>query len=80
MTGEAMVLSAERVGCLSTVSIIIDKSLYPSFIWTSTGFLMEIIILKQILLGLKRATVGSTRKCIERSNDQAHLLLWSAAE
>jgi hypothetical protein len=33
---------------------------------------MEIIILKERLLGLKRATAGSTdRKCIERSNDQA---------
>jgi len=39
---------------------------------------MEIIILKKMLPGLKRATVGSTDcKCIERSNDQAHLPLRS---
>ncbi len=73
--------SAERVGSLPTVSIIINKSLYSSFIWTSTGFLMEILILKEILLGLKRATAGTTdRKCIERSNDQTHLPLRSVAE
>ena len=54
----------------------INKSLYPSFIWTSTGFLIEIIILKEILLGLMRAIVDCTDpKCIERSNDQAHLRL-----
>jgi hypothetical protein len=37
---------------------------------------MEIILLKELLLGLKRETVDtSDRKCIERSNDQAHLPL-----
>jgi hypothetical protein len=37
---------------------------------------MEIILLKEILLGLKRATLDTTdRQCIERSNDQAHLPL-----
>ena len=49
-----------------------------SFTWKSTGFLVEIIILKEILLGLKRETVGSTdREGIERPNDQVHLQLWS---
>ncbi len=59
----------------------LNKSLFPSFIWTSAGFLLEILILKGILLGLNHATMESTnRKWFERFNDQTHLPLCSAAE
>ena len=66
----------EGGSALSTVGLTFEQKPVSVLMWTSTGFLMEIIIRDEILLGLKCATAGSTDcKCIERSNAQAHLPL-----
>jgi hypothetical protein len=49
--------SAERVGALSTVGKMFEQKPVSILHWISTGFLMEIRILLEILLSLKLGTV-----------------------